>query len=219
MATRAARSSASRSLKQRIIGGVVGGIAGDLVFGAMIGIMGMLPKVRGCWLPLPHVQQRHHRRPLRPRLRSLEPHLWQRRGFGIAIRGDLVGARSVDPHTAVVGDGRAIRRGLIPDEPDELDGTPDLRAHNRPGIRGIHTTTSGSLRRRGSKGYRCSLPRKFFGQRNYAAQSGAAAFGFSSRHGSGAARFDHPSDRQARISLAGLCSCLSGAFAFQSPVI
>lgn len=44
MATRA-RSSASRSLKQRIIGGVAGGIAGGLVFGAMMGMMGMLPMV------------------------------------------------------------------------------------------------------------------------------------------------------------------------------
>ncbi len=151
MATRA-RSSASCSLVQRIIGGVVGGIAGDLVFGAMIGIMGMLPKVRGCWLPLPHVQQRDHRGALRSHLRHSEPHLRSRGGFRLAIRGDLVGARSVDPYAACVGDGRAIRCGLIPDEPDELDGTPDLRSHNRPGIRGIHTTTSGSLRRRSRTG-------------------------------------------------------------------
>ena len=45
MATTAQESRAGVTLKQRIVGGVVGGVAGGLVFGAWMGIMGMLPMV------------------------------------------------------------------------------------------------------------------------------------------------------------------------------
>jgi hypothetical protein len=40
-----AESSAGISLGQRIVGGVVGGVAGGLIFGAWMGVMGMLPMV------------------------------------------------------------------------------------------------------------------------------------------------------------------------------
>ncbi|MCA1687680.1 MAG: hypothetical protein LC714_03580 [Actinobacteria bacterium] len=45
MATTAQESRAGVTLKQRVIGGVVGGVAGGLVFGAFMGMMGMLPMV------------------------------------------------------------------------------------------------------------------------------------------------------------------------------
>jgi hypothetical protein len=45
MATTAQESRAGVTLRRRIVGGVVGGISGGLVFGAWMGIMGMLPMV------------------------------------------------------------------------------------------------------------------------------------------------------------------------------
>jgi uncharacterized membrane protein YagU involved in acid resistance len=45
MATTAQESRAGATLRQRIVGGVIGGVAGGLVFGAWMGIVGMLPMV------------------------------------------------------------------------------------------------------------------------------------------------------------------------------
>jgi hypothetical protein len=45
MATTAQESRAGATLRQRIVGGVIGGVAGGLIFGAWMGMMGMLPMV------------------------------------------------------------------------------------------------------------------------------------------------------------------------------